>query len=187
MAQRDLHNDDIEKLLGEIRKQGEPYHSEEPSPLYWANFRVRVMEQIESKEARKPKAVWSRFADWLAGHVVGASIASSAAAFVVAMLVMWHPFSGQQQVTPPVAMKQPEVVQPPVILAPVEKMEPVSKKTDVAHRADKSYATHEKKTVISTDLATAEVLTSSAADETVSLDELSTHELEHVLQNIESE
>ena len=52
MAQDDLHNDDIEKHLGEIRKHGEPYNSEEPAPLYWANFRVRVMQQIEAKEAR---------------------------------------------------------------------------------------------------------------------------------------
>ncbi len=49
-----MHNDEemVERLSGEIRDLGEPYASPEPDSLYWANFRVRVMSEVERKQAR---------------------------------------------------------------------------------------------------------------------------------------
>jgi hypothetical protein len=41
--------EEIRGLLDSIKQQGMPY-SEEPDPLYWANFRVRVMERVAEPE-----------------------------------------------------------------------------------------------------------------------------------------
>src|SRR6478672_10557940 len=122
MARNDTHNGDIEKLLAEIRKEGEPYSGGADDPpsdsRYWANFRVSVMDRIEANESRKPAALWRRAQEWLAEHVVGASIATSAAAFAIAMLVMVHPFSSEQS---PVAVKQaPVATHPQIAQAPAE-------------------------------------------------------------------
>lgn len=57
------HNDedeDIQGLLDSIKQQGTPY-SEEPDPLYWANFRVRVMERVETQ----PVGFFAKVRIWL--------------------------------------------------------------------------------------------------------------------------
>jgi hypothetical protein len=48
MTNHNNHNEEeeIRGLLDSIKQQGMPY-SEEPDPLYWANFRVRVMERVQ--------------------------------------------------------------------------------------------------------------------------------------------
>lgn len=51
MNNQNNHNEeeDIRGLLDQIKQQGMPY-SEEPDPLYWANFRVRVMERVQPEQ-----------------------------------------------------------------------------------------------------------------------------------------
>jgi len=51
MNNQNNHNEeeDIRGLIDQIRQQGTPY-SEEPDPLYWANFRVRVMDRVAEPE-----------------------------------------------------------------------------------------------------------------------------------------
>lgn len=51
MSNINNHNEEeeIRGLLDSIKQQGMPY-SEEPDPLYWANFRVRVMERVAEPE-----------------------------------------------------------------------------------------------------------------------------------------
>jgi hypothetical protein len=186
MARNDLHNGHLAKLQEEIRKQGVPYDSGEPDPLYWANFRVRVMEQIEANESRKPAALWRRAQEWIADHVMGASIATSAAAFVVAMLVMVHPFDVRKEVSNPVAamQQQPKVVVPQPAPAEQNSLAVVTHQADPSDRSDKSYAA--KRHESQENLAAVEALTNTEADDAVSLEELSTLELQSVLQKIKS-
>jgi hypothetical protein len=51
MNNQNNHNEEeeIRGLLDSIKQQAMPY-SEEPDPLYWANFRVRVMERVAEPE-----------------------------------------------------------------------------------------------------------------------------------------
>jgi hypothetical protein len=48
MNNQNNHNEEeeIRGLLDQIKQRGVPY-SDEPDPLYWANFRVRVMERVQ--------------------------------------------------------------------------------------------------------------------------------------------
>ena len=172
-------------LQEEIRKQGVPYSSEEPDPLYWANFRVRVMEQIEGKQASKSAAVWSKAKEWLAEHVVGASIATSAAAFVVAMFVMMHPFDVRREASNEVAVKQPTVAPQPTVVSPAQQNSiAVVKKEVRSGQPDKMYAA--KKHSVAENYADAEALTNTETDDAVSLEELSPSDLQGVLQNIQA-
>lgn len=51
MNNQNNHNEeeDIRGLLDQIKQQGMPY-SHEPDPLYWANFRVRVMDRVQPEQ-----------------------------------------------------------------------------------------------------------------------------------------
>ena len=63
MNNQNNHNEeeDIRGLLDQIKQQGTPY-SEEPDPLYWANFRVRVMERVAEPERI---SIFAKAKSWL--------------------------------------------------------------------------------------------------------------------------
>ncbi len=63
MNTQNNHNEeeDIRGLLDSIKQQGMPY-SEEPDPLYWANFRLRVMERVEEPERI---SIFAKAKSWL--------------------------------------------------------------------------------------------------------------------------
>jgi hypothetical protein len=63
MNNQNNHNEeeDIRGLLDQIKQQGMPY-SEEPDPLYWANFRVRVMERVAEPERI---SIFAKAKSWL--------------------------------------------------------------------------------------------------------------------------
>ena len=63
MSNINNHNEEeeIRGLLDQIKQQGMPY-SEEPDPLYWANFRVRVMERVAEPERI---SIFAKAKSWL--------------------------------------------------------------------------------------------------------------------------
>jgi hypothetical protein len=63
MSNINNHNEEeeIRGLLDSIKQQGMPY-SEEPDPLYWANFRVRVMERVAEPERI---SIFAKAKSWL--------------------------------------------------------------------------------------------------------------------------
>jgi hypothetical protein len=185
MEKHDEHIGNIEKLEDEIRKLAIPYISEEPDPLYWANFRVRVMDQVSPKEAKA--GLLDSIQQFIAGHVWGSSIAVSAAALLVVGVMIFSPFGGdapqKMAVSAPVAVVQSapmvQAVKPDLALVrekPAERM---------AHPTQESYAgNHEK--VSQTDLASVEPLLTSDDDHPVSLDELSTSQLKAIVHDLEN-
>ncbi len=184
MEKHNEHNANIEKLEDEIRKLAIPYVSEEPGPLYWANFRVRVMEQIAQKEEKV--GLLNRIQHYLAGHIWGSSIAISAAALLVAGVMIFQPFGGDAPVKPGVSL--PVAVAPPVNLAPmaqVAKLPVTSEKTHLTQRSHESYALKHENT--SADLAMVGEPVSEPASNMVNLDDLSKTQLEAIVQDLESD
>jgi anti-sigma-K factor RskA len=185
MEKHNEHIANIEKLEDEIRKLAVPYVSEEPDPLYWANFRVRVMDQVGKKEAKA--GLLDSIQQFLAGHIWGSSIAVSAAALLVAGVIVFSPFGGdaplKQSVSAPVAVTQPAApVQAAKPDLAVVQEKPAARMTFPSHE---SYASNHAK-VSQPDLASVEPLLSSDDDHPVSLDELSTPELEAIVQDLEN-
>lgn len=184
MRQHDQNGEDIQKLEDEIRKLGMPYASKEPEPLYWANFRVRVMDRIAEKEA---KANWTaRIGQFIAEHVLGAGIAASAACLLVAA-VLWMQPSGE---APQIAAVQ----QPPAMPAPIAQNQPFPAVTAPAtahrlHPSDRHYGSHDMAKLAKHQLENlaSVAVPLGADDETpVGLQSLSQPELEAVLQGLQT-
>jgi hypothetical protein len=189
MRKHDQNGEDIQKLEEKFRTLGIPYASEEPEPLYWANFRVRVMERIAEKER---KANWpARFGQFIEEHVWGAGIAVSAACLLVAGILWLQPSSD----APPIAAVEPPVAAPAPI-APAERQPfenyatPGTAGSYKTHPSDRSYRSHEIVKLAKNqteDLASAEEPLAATDQETpVSLQSLSQPELESVLQGLQT-
>ncbi len=180
MEKYNENRENLQKLEDEIRKLAIPYVLGEPGPLYWANFRVRVMERVAQNEQ---KPAWlERIPQFLVGHIWGSPSrwAISAAALLVAGIMIFQPFGGNTPLkttisSPPVA----------VVVPPAEK----SDQQNISHTTHGSYESHATKRGIApaSDLASlAESLPSSEDEHPVNLEELSTPELEAVLQGLQN-
>jgi hypothetical protein len=190
MEKHNEHIANIEKLEDEIRKLAIPYVSEEPDPLYWANFRVRVMDSVSPKESKV--GLLDSIQQWIAGHVWSGSIAVSAAALLVAGVMIFSPFGGdapqKMAVSAPVAVAPAPMVQAAKPDLALVQEKPVA---HVTHPSHESYAENHERTsqadlAPQTDLASVEPLLSSDDDHPVSLDELSTTQLEAIVQDLEN-
>jgi hypothetical protein len=187
MEQQNKHIANIQKLEDEIRKLAIPYVSEEPDPLYWANFRVRVMEQISQNEAKK--GLLAQIQQFLAGHIWGSSIAISAAALLVAGVMIFSPFGGDSPLKQTVSSAPVAALQLPAAPAQVAKPDladireqPVA---DMTHETHRSHALKYGPGDQPTDLA-AVAEPAEPAEQAVSLDELSKPQLEAIVQDLEN-
>ena len=198
MRHENEHNEHFEKLTEEIRSLGTPYQSAEPDERYWANFRVRVMDSIEVREHRGFAGFLDRVREFVSEHVLGTSLAGAAAAVVVGLTMVLNPFSQSADVpskAPQFASRQNVA---PVAPAPEVKSEVITKPQVAASAKD---STPSEKPVVADikpttreDLAYAEETPSEVAvepvtihgdaDGPVSLNELSTPELETVLESV---
>ncbi len=181
MRNEDLNEREIAKLEEDLRKLGTPYALNEPDPLYWANFRVRVMDRIAEK---RKKATWpTRVLEFIAEHLIATSIVTAAACLVAAGIIALQT-SGTTSEAPPLAAVPAPVQQAPSQEAPIT---PRPNLAYVAHRSDRSVLANAAKRRNSTeDLATAEPFAASSSEEAVSLQSLSQPELEAVLQGLQS-
>ena len=185
MEHQDKHIANIEKLEDEIRKLTIPYVSEEPGPLYWANFRVRVMDQVSQKEEKM--RLLEQIQQFLTGHVWGSSIAISAAALLVAGVMIFNPFSGDAPMKPGISNAPMAIAQPAV---PAQAAKPdlaVVQEQSVAHpthRSQESYASNREQSSAADLASVAEP--QEPAEQAVSLNELSTTQLEAIAQDLEN-
>jgi hypothetical protein len=186
MEKHSEHIANIEKLEDEIRKLAIPYVSEEPDPLYWANFRVRVMDRIAQNEAKAGLLV--RMQQFIAGHVWGSGIAISAAALLVAGVMIFQPFAGDAPVK--MAVSAPATVAPsapaPIVQTAKPDLALVQEKpvAPMNHPSHESYASNPAKDS-QTDLASVEPLVASDDEHPVSLEDLSKPQLEAIVKDLE--
>ncbi|HET6402431.1 MAG TPA: hypothetical protein VFH95_13690 [Candidatus Kapabacteria bacterium] len=181
MRQYDQKSEDIQKLEDEIRKLGVPYASETPEPLYWANFRVRVMERVAQKETR---ANWpARFGQFIAEHVLGAGIAASAACVLVAAILWLQPSGESPQFA---AVQQPAAALAPPAMAVQPPLQAVASTPDMTRRTHETHVTHQTHAAAqpSEDLASVAVPLGADDETPVSLQSLTQPELEAVLQSL---
>jgi hypothetical protein len=91
----------LANLESEIRKLGLPYNDPAPDAAYWANFRVRVLEQAERKRG------FSAVSEWIAGHLVSSGLVGAGLAAALFLAVFGLPQS-EPAVAPtkPVAIAQ---------------------------------------------------------------------------------
>jgi hypothetical protein len=192
MEKHNEHIANIEKLEDEIRKLSIPYVSEEPGPLYWANFRVRVMEQIAQKEVKA--GMLDRVQQWVTGHIWGSSIAiSAAAALLVAGVMIFNPSGGDTPLktavsTAPVATTPPVTSVPTVHVAKPDLA--IVQEKPKAHDAVKTppvYAAKHHEEASRSDLAMVGEPVSEPAANMVNLDDLSKTQLEAIVQDLESD
>ncbi len=188
------NNANTSKFEEDIRKLATPYVSEEPGPLYWATFRVRVMDRI----AEQQRSTWlKRMQLFFAGHIWSSSIAISAAALLVAGVMIFQPFGGdspfKQGVSPAPIAQAPQAPSAPI--AQVAKPEPVASPEVAAvqlpahssDRAHSNYRAPHTDDLSSSDLAMVAEPVSGPAENAVSLDDLSKPELEAIVQDLESD
>ncbi|HEY3876494.1 MAG TPA: hypothetical protein VGM92_13545 [Candidatus Kapabacteria bacterium] len=183
------------KLEEKLRKLDVPYSSTEPGPLYWANFRVRVIERVEK---RQTAGLFSIAGHWFANHAWQSGIAISAAALLFAAILV-HPFSTKSPSsarvaavtsTPAPSSATPVNTQGSMAVEPGTRVQPAQShtfatNTERVHR--EHFRTDGAKPELSReDLAVASEPVMDASDHGVSLDELSQPELEAVLQNLQS-
>ncbi|MEO6938703.1 MAG: hypothetical protein ABI444_00960 [Candidatus Kapaibacterium sp.] len=108
----------LQQVLDEIKRQDAPYSSPEPDPLYFANFRVRVMDQVDAKEHVKfgwlVRVRETLFGTALRGGLVGATmVAVLVGVFVLesttepTVQLAQNQTQHSAQTTPPVAIATP--------------------------------------------------------------------------------
>ena len=107
----ELYNEqELKAIEDEIRALGIPYSKNEPDERYFANFRVRLMERIDTKEEKQSifAAVWS----WLTTSPLRTlSLGTGLAAVIVAALLM------NTASEPKIAQVQP-TQQAPIVTSP---------------------------------------------------------------------
>jgi len=192
---------ETKKLTDAIRKLGTPYVSNEPDSVYWANFRVRVMDQIAEGESKKLSSLPDRIREFIAGHVLGTSVSAATLAILVTIAVIVKPFGGQSPemattTQHPVATAQTapsqiaQVTEPPTVQSnasatkstELPSTHSIAKQTE-AKPDDDLAALDEPDNASVTDL---QVLGASDVDHPASLDELSQPELESLLKSMQS-
>jgi hypothetical protein len=194
---------ETEKLTDAIRKLGTPYVSDEPDSVYWANFRVRVMDRIAEGESKTALAWPERIREFIASHVLGTSVSVATLALFITLAALLNPIGGNQSQTQQIAAvtpksaaarefapeQQAQVKEP--ASAPAVKSEPVASNILHGHsiaRNGQPEKTEDLASLNSTEnesVAGVQVLTATDADNPVSLDELSDAQLEGLLKSMD--
>ena len=187
------HNEhrEVERLEEELRKLAVPYSSEEPGPMYWANFRVRVMERVAHEN--KKATLLEKIGGWVSSHAWQSGIAISAAAVLIAVVLV-NPFSEKPAVSPqaPVAS---QIAQPPTVDPQATQRQSVSIPSQAVEAPPMLATNHPSNRTHSSDRLASHTETSDLAvasepitdaDQHVSLNDLSQPELEAVLQGLQS-
>jgi len=194
--------EDIKGLLDQIRQQGTPY-AEEPDPLYFANFRVRVMERVEEKSVRM--GFFARAKEWLMESGLRTGLVGGTMAVVLLGTVY---FGSQGGDSANVAQNDPAVVtqqQPPVNpgtiaqgdsateqVTPSEQPKAIEPSTEAPQIAENTPGTtpstpvEERDNAIVNDVAAAApLLLADNAGPAASLEDLTEAELESLLASVE--
>jgi hypothetical protein len=117
MSNESYTEKELQELEAKLRRFGTPYVSPEPDERYFANFRVRVMEQIDAKQVASKRPVITSIIEWFSASAFrGVSISAAVLGIAFgAFLLMRSP-----EAPPPVAQITPPVVRPSVVTTPAE-------------------------------------------------------------------
>ncbi|HET9135399.1 MAG TPA: hypothetical protein VFO76_02085 [Candidatus Kapabacteria bacterium] len=134
MSNESYTEKELQELEASFRRFGTPYVTPEPDERYFANFRVRVMEQIDAKQVASKRPVISSIIEWLSASAFrGVSISAAVLGIAFgAFLLMRSPQAPPQvaEVAVPPVVTAPqlnmpatshEAIKPPVKVAPVQK------------------------------------------------------------------
>ncbi len=181
------NSEEVQRLEAEIRSLGAPYSSSEPEPLYWSNFRVRVMKQVEGRQKR---AAWpTRIVEFLAEHILWAGFSAAAGCLLVAAILAFQTTGVE---APPLAALPPSVSSAPTPIsqtarpAAIPLAQAAIHPTDGSDRMHFAQARRHSNKQSTTDFAVAEPLAASPTDEAISLQSLSQPELQAVLTGLQS-
>ena len=179
---------ELQEIESEIRKLGNPYASEEPDARYWANFRVRVMERVREEETRKVVNWPALTINWIQEHLLATSLSTAAVLVALWGVLMMQPLNPVQSVKQEVALQTPAPVAQPAPAPIPEPAKPATEPAKPAHHDLASRITH-KHVESMPELAAVDLPVSSATDAIgpVGLEDLSTTELQTVLDNLEHE
>jgi hypothetical protein len=97
----------LQPLLDEIKRHG-LHIEDEPSPIYWANFRVRVMDQIAQNEPANDGLI-ARAWQWITARPLVMGAAGLSAAALVAGVFLINPFGST---SPQLASNNPQISSP---------------------------------------------------------------------------
>ncbi len=190
------HNEDIARLTEEIRSFGTPYQTPEPDELYWANFRVRVMERVEEK--RGFAGLMDRVREFVFGHGLSLGLAGAVAVAIVIFLA--NPFGTGRVDAPdqasnitigktnsPAIAEQKTVATVPAELQPVAVQANSDQKpmaTNLSPRAHRTDALLAMADASPNENDNPPSLMHGDTDGPVSLNDLSASELESVLETV---
>jgi hypothetical protein len=118
-----IEEEDIRGLLDQIKQQGMPY-SEEPDPLYWANFRVRVMERVAEPEH---VGFFAKAKSWLWESGLRTSLVGGG----LAVLLLGGVYFGTQQNDPIGQIAQETKIPDQQQVQPVDSMTGVKEQTPI--------------------------------------------------------
>ncbi len=186
---------ELQELEAKLRRFGTPYVSPEPDERYFANFRVRVMEQIDTKQVASKRPIITSIVEWFSASAVrgvGISTAVLAVAFG-AFLFTRSPEAPPQvaEVVPPVVQtplantpaETTTTVTPKVNTLPVQKATPIKKEPSTTNLAEKpAKASGEQIAEQSSDFSNFdETLSVGTADDPIDYSSLSEAELESLV------
>jgi len=144
---------ELQELEAKLRRFGTPYVSPEPDERYFANFRVRVMEQIDAKQVASKRPVISSIIEWFSASAFrGVSISAAVLGIAFGAFLLTR----SPEAPPQVAEVVPPVVQTSPVNTPAEttttipskvktllaqKVAPLKKETLVTNLAEKPVKT----------------------------------------------
>ena len=113
MSNESYTEKELQELEAKLRRFGTPYVSPEPDERYFANFRVRVMEQIDAKQVASKRPIITSIVEWFSASAFrGVSISAA---------VLGIAFGAFLLTRSPEAPPQVAQVVPPVVTAPQER------------------------------------------------------------------
>jgi hypothetical protein len=119
MKQDDYNENELKRMEDELRSFGTPYSSNEPDDRYWANFRVRLNEKIDGREAAKQRSVFATIAEWFTASAFrGVAVGATAIIVIVGSIVLFSSkntpvVATNETVAPAPIMPQVSVPNPP--------------------------------------------------------------------------
>ncbi|MEI8134308.1 MAG: hypothetical protein WCH46_04405 [bacterium] len=181
MNEERYNEQELKVLEDDIRAMGIPYSADEPDERYFANFRVQLMEKIESRESKKSalSLVWS----WLTGSPIRSfSIATALGGVIIAALLI------RPNAVPPVAsVELPYVTTQAQVGIPVPEV-----KTPVAPHISAPIAASSRKESVTTKSSSEDLamldgdISGTDSVDPVDLESMSVSDLEAVVEVTQS-
>jgi hypothetical protein len=198
MRQDDYNENELKRMEDELRSFGTPYSSNEPDDRYWANFRVRLNQAIDAKEASRRRSVFTTVAEWFtASPLRGIALGTATVAVVIVSVMMFNSNKQPVVATNTTVVPAPSNPVTPQVIAPVTGPTATNSIPKAPEKHLPSFAKAEPKTSVKKISSEQEIadaagdpskydktLSPGTADEPVDYSTLSEAELQSVLADI---